>query len=188
MSRLRLVQWPMTVWLTLVWCALWGDASLKIVLSGVVVALAVCLVFPLPRLRADGVVRPGATLVLVGRFLVDIVVASVRVVVITLRPGPPRSAILEVDLASSSDLVLTVVAELISLVPGSMVVEARRSTHTLYLHVLDAPDRHAVERSRASALAQEQRVLRAFTRHPSAPRPTGPTGPTGRSATSGEAS
>lgn len=164
MSRLRLLQWPMVVWLALVWCALWGSVSPKIVLSGVLVGVAVCLVFPLPRLRADGVVRPWPLLVLLGRFLGDVVVASVRVSVTTLRPGLPRNAIVEVDLTTSSDLVLTVVAELVSLVPGSVVVETRRSTHTLFLHVLDAPDPAAVERARASALAQEQRVLRAFTR------------------------
>ncbi|GAA0984288.1 Na(+)/H(+) antiporter subunit E [Nocardioides aquaticus] len=164
MSRLRLLQWPVVLWLTLVWCALWGSASPKILLSGALVGVAVCVVFPLPRLRADGVVRPWPLLVLLGRFLVDVVVASVRVSVTTLRPGHPRSAIVQVDLATSSDLVLTVVAELVSLVPGAVVIETRRSTHTLFLHVLDAPDPAAVEESRAAALAQEQRVLRAFAR------------------------
>lgn len=164
MTRRRLVQWPMVLWLTLVWCALWGSVDLKIVLSGALVGLAVCLVFPLPRLRADGVVRPWPALVLLGRFLVDLVVASARVTTTTLRPRHPHGAIVAVDLVSTSDLVLTVVAELVSLVPGSVVIETRRSTHTLYLHVLDAPDAAAVERSRASTLAQEQRVLRAFTR------------------------
>lgn len=183
MSRLRLLQWPMLLWLTLVWCALWGSVEPKIVLSGVLVAVGVCVVFPLPRLRADGVVRPGPALALLGRFLVDVVVASARVSVTSLRPTLPRSALVRVDLVSSSDLVLTVVAELISLVPGSVVVDVRRSTHTLYLHVLEAPDGAAVERARANALAQEQRVLRAFTRPEPGPgepgEPAGATEPTG---------
>ncbi len=164
MSRLRLLQWPMVLWLTLVWCALWGSIGPLILLSGALVGVAVCVVFPLPRLRADGVVRPWPLLVLLGRFLADVVVASGRVTLTTLRPGHPRNAIVEVDLASTSDLVLTVVAEMVSLVPGSVVVETRRSTHTVFLHVLDAPDDAAVERARAAALGQEQRVLRAFTR------------------------
>lgn len=164
MSRLRLLQWPVVLWLTLVWCALWGSLEPKILLFGALVGLAVCVVFPLPRLRADGVVRPWPVLVLLGRFLADVVVASVRVSATTVRPGQPRSAIVAVDLTTPSDLVLTVVAELVSLVPGSVVIETRRSTHTLFLHVLDAPDAAAVERARTSALAQEQRVLRAFAR------------------------
>ncbi len=169
MSRLRLVQWPMVLWLTVVWCALWGSPAPKFLLSGALVGVAVCVVFPLPRLRADGVVRPWPALVLLGRFLADVVVASGRVSLVTMRRDRPRSAIVEVDLVSSSDLVLTVVAELVSLVPGAVVVETRRATHTLFLHVLDAPDPAAVERARASALEQEQRVLRAFTRREATP-------------------
>ncbi len=162
MSRARLLQWPMVVWLTIVWAALWGKVDLLVILSGALVGAAACLVFPLPRLRADVVVRPVAVLVLVGGFLVDVVVASARVTLVTVRRAPPRSALVQVDLVSRSDLVLTVVSELVSLVPGSVVVETRRATHTIFLHVLDAPDGAAVERARAHALDQEQRVLRAF--------------------------
>ena len=58
---------------------------------------------------------------------------------------------IEVDLRTHSDFVLTVVAEMVSLVPGSLVVEARRSTHTLFLHVLDARDQAGVDDARAGA-------------------------------------
>ena len=63
---------------------------------------------------------------------------------------------------SSAQVVLTVVAEMVSLVPGSLVVEARRSTHTLFLHVLDARDQDGVERMRREVLALERRVVLAF--------------------------
>jgi multicomponent Na+:H+ antiporter subunit E len=58
--------------------------------------------------------------------------------------------------------VLTVVAEMVSLVPGSLVVEARRSTHTLFLHVLDARDMAGVEKMRAQVFALERRVVLAL--------------------------
>jgi multicomponent Na+:H+ antiporter subunit E len=74
----------------------------------------------------------------------------------------PRNAVIEVDLSTRSDFVLTVVAEMVSLVPGSLVVEARRSTHTLFLHVLDAGDMAGVETMRAQVLALERRVVLAF--------------------------
>lgn len=158
----RLLQWPMIVWLTLVWAALWDSFSPMILVSGVLVGVVVCLVFPLPPLRAAPRINPWAVLVLLGRFVVDVVVASVQVVAITLRPGPVRSSVIEVDLTTDSDLVLTAVGELVSLVPGSVVVEARRSTHTLFLHVIDATDQDDVDRARRQVLEQEQRVLRAF--------------------------
>ncbi len=85
----------------------------------------------------------------------------------TLRRRRPTSAVIEVDLASDSDFVMTVVAEIVSLIPGSVIVEARRSTHTLFLHVLDVDDDADAESARRRVLAQERRVLRAFSPDPS---------------------
>ena len=90
-------------------------------------------------------------------------VASAQVTWTTLQlRRQPRNAVIEVDLRTSSDVILTVVAEMVSLVPGSLVVEARRSTHSLFLHVLDARDQAGVDRMRAEVLALERRVVLAF--------------------------
>ncbi|WP_299053874.1 Na+/H+ antiporter subunit E [uncultured Nocardioides sp.] len=159
----QLLQWPMVLWLTLVWAALWGSVAPLILVSGVLVGVLVSLVFPLPPLRAAPRVHLWGVLVLLGRFVVDLVVASAQVVWVTLRPGTARSAVIEVDLVTDSDLVMTFTAQLVSLVPGSVIVEARRSTHTLFLHVLDVTDETQVDDARKRVLEQEQRVLRAFT-------------------------
>ena len=165
-SRYRAVQPGALIWLTLVWMALWGDVTPMLVVSGLLVALVVCLVFPLPPVELHLTVHPWRALLLTGRFLFDIVVASVQVAGVVLRRRPVRNAVVAVDLETTSDFVLTGVASMLSLVPGSVVVEARRSTHTLYLHVLDVPDEAAADRFRARALAQEQRFLAAFTPRP----------------------
>jgi multicomponent Na+:H+ antiporter subunit E len=161
-TRHRAVQPSAVVWLTLVWLALWGSLAPLYVLGGVVVAVGICLVFPLPPIDLAARVRPVLLLALVVRFLADVVRASVQVSKVVLSRGHVRNAVVAVDLESSSDFVLTLVAAMLSLVPGSVVVEARRSTHTLYLHVLDVPDAEAVEAFRRSALALEQRVLAAL--------------------------
>ncbi|GAA1908089.1 hypothetical protein GCM10009737_06270 [Nocardioides lentus] len=166
LGPLRLLQWPMILWLTVVWTALWGNLSVLVVLSGVLVGVGVCLVFPLPPLRLGLALRPWPALVLAARFLADIVVASLEVAWVTLRRRRPTSAVIEVDLASDSDFVMTVVAEIVSLIPGSVIVEARRSTHTLFLHVLDVDDDADAESARRRVLAQERRVLRAFSPDP----------------------
>ena len=161
-TRHRAVQPVPVAWLVLVWTALWGDLSVLVVGSGVVVAVLVCLVFPLPPVVLFSQVRAWPLVVLVAGFLVDIVRASVEVSLVVLRRRPVRNAVVAVDLESSSDFVLTGVAAMLSLVPGSVVVEVRRSTHTLFLHVLDTPDRERAEQFRAEALAVEQRFLAAF--------------------------
>jgi multicomponent Na+:H+ antiporter subunit E len=162
-GRLRAVQPMVVLWLTAVWVALWGDLSLMTMVGGVLVGIVVCLVFPLPPVRMHVRVRPLRLAWLVLRFLVDVVVASAEVSWRTLQlHREPRNAVIEVDLRTQSDFVLTVVAELVSLVPGSLVVEARRSTHTLFLHVLDARDMDGVNRMREQVFALERRVVLAF--------------------------
>ncbi|HEX5428550.1 MAG TPA: Na+/H+ antiporter subunit E [Pedococcus sp.] len=162
-SRVRGVQPSVVGWLTVVWVALWGDVTLVTVVTGVAVAIVVCLVFPLPRLRMHLHVRPLWLGWLTARFLADLVAASAQVVWTTLQfSRQPRNAVIEVDLRTRSDFVLTVVAEMVSLVPGSLVVEARRSTHTLFLHVLDAKDLGGVDRMREQVHALERRVVLAF--------------------------
>jgi multicomponent Na+:H+ antiporter subunit E len=162
-ARRRALQAPVLVWLTVVWVALWGDLSTANVLSGLAVGAVVCLVFPLPPLQMGLHLRPVWLGWLVIKFLADVVAASAQVAWVTLRlHRPPRNAVIEVDLRTDSDFVLTVVAEMVSLVPGSLVVEARRSTHTLFLHVLDAGDMAGVESMRTQVLALERRVVLAF--------------------------
>jgi multicomponent Na+:H+ antiporter subunit E len=160
--RWRSVQPMMLVWLTLVWMALWQDISFANVVSGLLIALVISLVFPLPRLRLAERIHPGHFVVLVGRFLFDIVVASFQVAWLTIQfHKQPRSVVMAVPLRSRSDFVMTLTAEMSSLVPGTLAVEARRHTHTVYIHVLDLGD-ETVEVMRERVLAQEERILRAL--------------------------
>jgi multicomponent Na+:H+ antiporter subunit E len=162
-ARLRGLQFWVLAWLTFVWVALWGDLSAANVLAGLSIALVVCLVFPLPRLGMHLHIRPLRLAWLVLHFFGDVVVASAQVAWTTLQfHRQPRNAVIEVDLRTGSDFVLTVVAEMVSLVPGSLVVEARRSTHTLFLHVLDARDMAGVDKMRAQVFSLERRVVLAL--------------------------
>ena len=161
--RFRSVQTHVVLWLSVVWVAAWGDISIANLLGGLLVGAAVCFVFPLPPLRMQLQVRPLRLAWLVVHFFGSVIVASVQVSLLTLRlRRVPRNAVIEVDLRTASDFVLTVVAELTSLVPGSIVVEARRSTHTLFLHVLDAGNEEGVERMRRQTFALERRVVLAL--------------------------
>lgn len=154
---------PMVVVLTLAWVLLWGDLSIANVASGALIGIVVTAVFPLPPIVFEGRVRPIAMARLIGWFVADLVRASVQVTTLALRFGhEPRNAVIQVDLRSRSDLYLTITAELVTLVPGSVVIEVRRSTSTLFIHVLGVRHDADVERARADALAVEERVVRAL--------------------------
>jgi multicomponent Na+:H+ antiporter subunit E len=152
-----------SVVLTVVWVLLWDQISLFVVLTGLLLALLVGLVFPLPPIDLHGRFRPLPGLRLVGRLLTDAFRASVGVVRMAFRFGTvPRSSIIRVQLRSRSDIYLTLTAEQVSLVPGTIVLEAHRSTGVLYLHVLGATDEAAIARAVEDALGAEARALRAL--------------------------
>lgn len=162
-SRGRTSRLPALVVLTLVWVLLWDSISLFIVVTGLLLALLIGVVFPLPPIELHGKIRPVALARLVARLLLDLVRSSVGVVALAFRFGTtPRSAIIRVQLRSHSDLYLTQTAELISLVPGTIAIEAHRSTSTLYVHVLDTVEKADLARAAQSVLDAEARVLRAF--------------------------
>jgi multicomponent Na+:H+ antiporter subunit E len=73
-----------------------------------------------------------------------------------------RNAVVRVDLRTHSDLYLTLTSELVTLVPGSLVMEARRQESVLYLHVMDVRTEADVASARRMVLQAEERVVRSF--------------------------
>ena len=156
-------QLPLLVWLVLVWMLLWGTWSWANLISGTVLALAVTVLLPLPPVVGGTRIHPLGLLVFVGYFLVDLVRSAALVAWQTLRPGGiGHSAIISVQMRTDSDLLLTIVAESLTLVPGSVVIDMDRQRRTLSLHILHVRDLADVERRRAAVLAEEERVVRAF--------------------------
>lgn len=157
------LQWPTLVWLTVVWCLLWGEFTVGNVLAGLVVSVLAVRVFPLPALTYDSRPHPVALLRLVAMFFADLVRSSVQVAVLALRPGyQPTNSVIVVPLRTRSDFALFVTAEMLSLVPGSLLIEASRRTWTLQLHVLDTPTMADVQQARRHAYDQERRVVEAL--------------------------
>ncbi|MEV0722507.1 Na+/H+ antiporter subunit E [Micromonospora purpureochromogenes] len=150
-------------WLIAVWNLLWGEISWGNLLGGALVGVAVLLFFPLPPVSFGGRLRPRALLVLLATFVAELVDASVHVAAIAVRPGyRPRGAIVGVRLRVGTDLNLALTAELISLVPGTLILEIDRDAGVLYVHVLDVRRPEDLSDSRDRVLAVEQRVVRAI--------------------------
>ncbi|HKX65987.1 MAG TPA: Na+/H+ antiporter subunit E [Intrasporangium sp.] len=146
----------------LAWCLLWDRISWGNVLSGLVVGLLVTLAFPLPSIEFGGRLRLPQLLVLLSHFFRDLAVASVQVAILAFRSRPPRNSVIEVKLRTHSDFYLTLTSELVGLVPGSTVIEARRSSSIIYLHLLDVWGQEATKHFHDHVLEIEERVVRVF--------------------------
>jgi multicomponent Na+:H+ antiporter subunit E len=163
--RLRrlVIHWPTMLVLAGAWVLLWGDLSWANVLGGLTVAGFAVALFRLPPVVAHATLRPWPFLKLAAFFVVEVFVASFQVAWIALRPGPaPRGGVVGVRLRNPDDIVLTVTAEIVSLVPGSVVIEAQRRSGMLFLHVLDLEGSGGAEAVRRQTLELEERVLHAF--------------------------
>ena len=160
---MRRIHWPLLVGVTVIWLLLWGAVSPLLVAGGVLVALLTMLVFPAPPRTFAGRIHPWHLIVLIVRFMFDLTVASLQVAWIAVRPGPPPlSAVVRIDLTCRSEVIMTITSELISLVPGSLLVDLDAHNGRIWLHILDARRAGTPDRWREIVLAQEQRVLKAF--------------------------
>lgn len=160
-SRLRW-QPRQVLMLTIVWVVLWGQLNLVTILGGVLVATLITVVFPLLPIEWGGRFHLWGAIVLVGHLLKDLAVASFRLALFAFGRDIPSPGIVRIDLRSDSDLYQVNTAELVSVVPGTIVVDARRRSRILYLHVFDMPDPGMRDHVVADTLALEKRVVRAL--------------------------
>ncbi|MCX7620976.1 MAG: Na+/H+ antiporter subunit E [Acidimicrobiales bacterium] len=132
--------------LVTVWLMLWSDLSWANLVSGFVVAGAIATLFPAWN-RGILAIRPLAFAKFAIYFLYKLVQASLVVAVTVVVPHKRvRRGIIAVPLQGCSDAVATLVADAISLTPGTLTLEVRREPLTLYVHALDTRDVTQVQR------------------------------------------
>ena len=150
------------VWLTALWVIMWRDLSVANVLAGVAIGLVAEVGRPWRAVGQHGHrVRPLALLSFVGYFLWKLVESNVVLAREVLTPrNSIETGVIAVPLGAHSDLVVTIVANAISLTPGTLTLEVRREeTPTLYVHVLHL---HDVEAARTDVATLTRKVEAAF--------------------------
>ncbi len=147
--------------MVLIWMALWGSVSIVVIGIGIAVSALILLLFPLPTMDFRFGVHPVRMTVLLLTFLWDVIVASVQVGWLAIRPRAPRGEVTTVALESDSDLLEALTGLAVSLVPGSLIVDADSADRTLTIHVLDA-DRKPMDAFARQVLAQERRIRLAL--------------------------
>lgn len=150
--------------LTLVWIGLNGEFSLANLIGGVLLAVVVTTVLPMPKAGQRGlVIRPIALIRLIVMFIWDVIVAATQIAAVIISGRQPRQAVIRVTTHAHSDGFLAATAGFTALVPGSIVIDVHRLTGTLYIHVFDVPDRpDALGEAHRHVLIQEERILRAL--------------------------
>jgi multicomponent Na+:H+ antiporter subunit E len=147
-------------WLTVVWVTLWESVSWANLLSGVLVAAAI--LYMLPSKESSTVVgfRPLAALWLSLYFSWELIKASALLAweVVTPRMRV-QAAVITVELTCGIVGIMTAVANMVSLTPGTVTLDVDEDTRTLFIHVLHLP---SLDLARESVLRLEGLTLAAF--------------------------
>ncbi|MGO4441874.1 Na+/H+ antiporter subunit E [Mycobacterium sp. 2YAF39] len=165
MTRRVLLRIWVVCWLVLVWILLWGTFSAANILSGLLVALVITLMLPLPAVPVEGRLHPLSLLRLIVTVAYYLVLSSVQVAFLAVKPGPPPlSAVLRAHLAVKSDLVLALAVNIFNLIPGSIVLEIDQTRRMLYMHVIDVGNEAAVARFYRQVTVVERLLVSTFER------------------------
>jgi multicomponent Na+:H+ antiporter subunit E len=153
----------LTIVLALGWCAATGTFSLLNLLFGAALA-GVTLYFVRDRVNGTGFwLRFLRIAALIWLFIKELLLSAIRVGVLVLRPNMGKHLkpeIIEFPLKVKSDAEITLLANLITLTPGTLSVDVSDDRSVLYVHALLVPDRQALIKEIRSGF--EAAVARAF--------------------------
>lgn len=171
MARRPRTPWPerlkfrplSTISMAVVWVLLWGTFSPMSIVGGLLVGFLIGVVLPMPPIFWKGRVRPWGVVRLIAHLIWDLLISSVRVFLLAFHKEVDlKAGIIRIDLITDNDLYQVQVAEMISLVPGTVVVEVVRHPRRLYLHAIDLHGDDPIGRVQKMAVDVESRVVRAF--------------------------
>jgi len=142
------------------WILLWGEWSAANVASGIIAVLVVSWLFGHQQ-PARYSLRPLGALKLLGFVLYSLVTSSLRVALAVVSPTPKRTvtSVQTVQLERGSVFIAAIVANAITLTPGTMTLDIDRDNITLSVHVLGEVDSQAF---RSEVLNLERLVDGAF--------------------------
>lgn len=144
--------------LMLIWTLLWGEISIANLASGALVAALVLTVFPVDHdvVAVSHRFRPVSAAKLVAFFLSDLVMSTLVTAADVVRPrSRVRTGIVACPLRVDNDGLVTFLANMIAVSPGTMPIEVSYNPHVIYVHVLHNHDPDSTRRlvSRLEALA-----------------------------------
>lgn len=163
MSARALRSLPVVLVCGAAWLLLHGDWSFANVVWGLVLGALLAALFPIDPTAIRHRLHPWAFVKFVVFILWSLVVSSWVVIKIVLRPTPTNLAagIVRIRLEHESPLTTTLVANSITLTPGTLTLTARVEPAELHVHGIGL-DPDDLDGFRASVLDLERRVVAAL--------------------------
>lgn len=155
--------YALSVLMAVIWAVVSGGFSLHNLLFGFVLSL---LTLSILRSQFEGAGRPGRTrriLSLILLFLVELAKSAWKVAHLVLRPSLEiKPGIFAYPLQVKTDFEIALLANLITLTPGTLSVDVSEDRSTLYVHGIDCGDVEGARRDIAEGF--EKKIMEAFAR------------------------
>ena len=149
--------------LSVVWAAVTGSFSVLNLLLGALVSTIACL-FIRDRIERPHMARRARRIVsLALLFLTELALSAWRVAVLVVSPNMHKRlapSIIAYPLTVTTDVQITLLANLITLTPGTLSVDVSDDRGTLYIHVLEMRDREETIASIRDGF--EARIIEVF--------------------------
>jgi multicomponent Na+:H+ antiporter subunit E len=157
------------------WLLAWGHVTVANIVSGIVVAAALLVAFPAtrrgrPRTRVHPIAVGRLLLYVLGQLVVSNVIVARGIL---SRRSHIRTGVIAHRVQHPSDALLTLIANIIALTPGTMTVDVTREPPIIYVHFLLLSD---VDDARRVIARLERLVFAAVGDPETAVAPTTTTG------------
>jgi multicomponent Na+:H+ antiporter subunit E len=133
----------LNVFLAFIWMFLQNDYSSSSFFIGYLLGLLIMLAYRRFFTSRFYLVRVWAVIKLLALFLKELVLSNISVLKHILSPTlniKPGIFALKTEL--TKDWEITILANLITLTPGTLVVDVSLDRQTLYIHAMDIPEKH----------------------------------------------
>jgi multicomponent Na+:H+ antiporter subunit E len=153
----------LTIVLAAGWVAATGDVGIPNLFFGAIVAAAGLFVIRDHVKGTRYVVRLLRMLSLAALFVYELFVSAFRVALLVLRPDMRshlKPGIIAFPLTITRDAEITLLANMITLTPGTLSVDVSDDRKVLYVHAISVSDRDALVRDIAGGF--EKKIIEAF--------------------------
>jgi multicomponent Na+:H+ antiporter subunit E len=155
--------------LATIWAALTGEFTLSNLIIGFILGYVVLYLLR-GLFGGGGYFQKGAQVVrFILFFLWELLVANLRVARDVLRPGPlkMKPRVIAIPLKINKDIPIVILANVLSLTPGSLSLDVSDDHKTLFIHAMHAPDPDETRREIEDGF--ERLVADLFTNQPEKP-------------------
>jgi multicomponent Na+:H+ antiporter subunit E len=133
----------LNVFLAYIWMFLKNDYSSSTFFIGYLLGLLIMLAYRHFFKERFYLSRVWAVIKLILLFLKELVLSNISVLKLVLSPKLNiRPGIFALETELTKDWEITILANLITLTPGTLVVDVSLDSRILYIHAMDIPEKH----------------------------------------------